>query len=97
MALIPLGGSAGESAGTYELSKMAVAPSMRGYGIGRALITFTIAQARALGAKSLFLGSSTKLRNAVHLYESIGFAHVPPDSLPGIKYTRADVFMLLKL
>ena len=97
VALIPLGGPGGESAGTYELSKMAVAPSLRGGGIGRAQITFTITQARALGAKSLFLGSSPKLRNAVHLYESIGFAHVPPDSLPGIKYTRADVFMMLKL
>ena len=93
VALIPLPGQTG----TYELSKMAVSPTMRGQGIGRTLITHTVAQARALGAKCLFLGSSKKLQNAVHLYESIGFTHVPPDSLAGINYTRADVFMILNL
>ena len=93
VALIPLQGTAG----TYELSKMAVSPASRGRGIGRLLITHTLAQARLLGAASLFLGSSKKLQNAVHLYESTGFIHVPPTSLPGINYSRADVFMILHL
>lgn len=87
VALIPI------QHGVYELSKMAVAPSMRGLGIGRRLLEYTVAQARSLGAKSLFLGSSTKLKNAVHLYESIGFRHVDPASLPDMHYSRADVFM----
>ena len=87
VALIPM------QHGVYELSKMAVAPSMRGLGIGRRLLEYTVAQARSLGAKSLFLGSSTKLKNAVHLYESIGFRHVDPASLPDMHYSRADVFM----
>jgi GNAT superfamily N-acetyltransferase len=91
VALIPTGN------GVYELSKMAVAPHLRGLGIGRKLLEYTIAQARQLGAKSLFLGSSTKLKNAVHLYESFGFRHVPPDRLPELKYRRADVFMELPL
>ena len=97
VALIPLLDVTGDPTGTYELSKMAVSPAMRGQGIGRNLITHTVAQARAFGAKSLFLGSSKRLQNAVHLYESVGFAHVPADSLPGINYTRADVFMVLNL
>lgn len=83
--------------GVYEVSKMAVSPSMRGLGIGRRLLEYTVAQARTLGAKSLFLGSSTKLKNAVHLYESIGFRHVDPASLPDMHYTRADVFMEMLL
>ena len=45
--------------GTYELSKMAISPTLRGLGIGRRLLEYTIAQAREIGAKSLFLGSST--------------------------------------
>jgi N-acetylglutamate synthase-like GNAT family acetyltransferase len=81
----------------YELSKMAVAPAMRGQGIGRKLLQHTVAQARLLGAKSLFLGSSTKLKNAVHLYESIGFRHVDPATLPDMHYSRADVFMEMPL
>ena len=91
IALIPM------QHGVYEMSKMAVAPRMRGLGIGRKLLEYTIAQARELGARSLFLGSSTKLSNAVHLYEALGFRHVPPDSLPDMHYSRADVFMTMDL
>jgi N-acetylglutamate synthase-like GNAT family acetyltransferase len=83
--------------GVYELSKMAVSPKMRGLGIGRKLLEYTIAQARQRGAASLFLGSSSRLSNAVHLYESLGFRHVPPDSLPDMHYSRADVFMIMTL
>ena len=91
VALIPM------SNGVYELSKMAVSPRLRGLGIGRELLEYAIAQAKAIGARSLFLGSSTKLKNAVHLYESIGFRHVPPGKAPPTPYTRADVFMEMPL
>lgn len=91
VALIPMGN------GVYELSKMAISPELRGLGLGRQLLEHAIAQARVLGVISLFLGSSTKLRNAVHLYESVGFCHVPPEKLPPNPYTRADVFMELVL
>jgi len=79
--------------GIYELSKMAVAPETRGKGIGRKLILYMLDQARALGAHTVFLGSSKRLENAVHLYESVGFRHVPSSELPEMKYDRADVFM----
>jgi putative acetyltransferase len=91
VALIPMGNK------VYELSKMAVSPRLRGLGIGRSLLEYAIAQARVLGAHSLFLGSSTKLANAVHLYEAVGFRHVPPERLPPMPYARADVFMELPL
>lgn len=90
-ALIPMGD------GVYELSKMAVSPRLRGLGIGRKLLEHTIAQARAMRAKSLFLGSNSKLESAVHLYESVGFQHVPPERIPPMPYTRANVFMELQL
>jgi putative acetyltransferase len=91
VALIPIGNH------VYELSKMAVSPRLRGLGIGRTLLQHAIAQARLIGARSLFLGSSTKLQNAIHLYESVGFQHVPPEQLPPMPYARADVFMQLPL
>lgn len=83
--------------GVFELSKMAVSPPTRGQGIGRRLLAYVIEQARAMGAHTLFLGSSTKLQNAVHLYEALGFRHVLPSDLPEMKYDRADVFMKLYL
>ena len=85
-----------DGTGAWELSKMAVAPELRGQGIGRRLLAATIARARELGASSLFLGSSTKLPNAVHLYEALGFRHVAPETLH-MPYARADVFMQLAL
>lgn len=91
VALIPM------QDGVYELSKMAVSPHLRGRGLGRRLLQHAIAQARSIGAKSLFLGSNTRLKNAVHLYESVGFRHVKPESLPPMPYSRADVFMEMPL
>jgi putative acetyltransferase len=90
VALVP------DGTGAYELSKMAVSREMRGQGLGRQLLGAAIERARELGARSLFLGSSHKLANAVHLYEAWGFQHVPPETLH-MPYDRADVFMQLVL
>jgi N-acetylglutamate synthase-like GNAT family acetyltransferase len=83
--------------GVYELSKMAVSPHLRGRGLGRSLLQCAIAQARSIGASSLFLGSNTRLKDAIHLYESVGFRHVKPETLPPMPYSRADVFMEMPL
>jgi putative acetyltransferase len=91
VALIPTG------PGLFEISKMAVSPQLRVQGIGRRLLEHAIAHARTLGATALFLGSSTKLPAAVHLYESVGFSHVPPEQLPPNNYTRTDVFTRITL
>jgi putative acetyltransferase len=90
VALVP------DATGAYELSKMTVSRELRGHGAGRKLLKAAICHARELGARSLFLGSSKKLPNAVHLYEALGFQHVPPETLH-MPYARADVFMELVL
>lgn len=102
VALIPITtpsalGSGLASGSVFELSKMAIAPNRRGEGLGRLLLKHAITEARTIGATSLFLGSSTKLASAVHLYESVGFRHVPPETLPPSPYTRANIFMSLTL
>lgn len=83
--------------GEFEVSKMAVSPELRGQGLGRQLLTYTIEQARILGAYRLILGSSTKLGSAVHLYEQLGFKHLAPERRPLLAYSRANVFMELDL
>jgi GNAT superfamily N-acetyltransferase len=83
--------------GSFELSKMAVAPTAQGRGVGRKLMLAAIERARELGAGSLFLGSNNRLANAVHLYESVGFVHVSPETIGHLPYDRADVYMQLVL
>jgi putative acetyltransferase len=76
---------------------MAVAAPYRGRGLGRKLLLHSIAQAKALGAKTLYLGSNGKLAEAVHLYESAGFRHLPPEKIPPSAYARSTIFMELDL
>jgi GNAT superfamily N-acetyltransferase len=78
--------------GVYEVAKMAVAESWQGRGIGRRILAYTIGQGRALGASKLYLETNSRLANAIHLYESLGFKHLPPKPSP---YVRANVFMEL--
>ncbi|UXI68962.1 bifunctional helix-turn-helix transcriptional regulator/GNAT family N-acetyltransferase [Tahibacter amnicola] len=82
-----------ESAGTFELTKMAVDERYQGRGIGRKLLAAAIAAFQKRGGKTLFLESSTRLKPALALYESMGFVHQPalkPDS----HYSRSDVYMI---
>ncbi len=73
---------------------MAVSEESRGRGMGRKLLEYTVAEARRMGATLLTLATNSKLQNAVHLYETIGFKHLPPEPSP---YTRANVFMEMAL
>jgi putative acetyltransferase len=82
-----------EGDGVYELTKMAVDPAARGRGIGRLLIAGALDAWRGLGGRELFLESSSRLRPALALYESVGFRHRPAPR-PGSHYARADVYMV---
>jgi putative acetyltransferase len=79
--------------GSVELTKMAVAPALRGGGIGRRLMQGAIATFARMGGRELFLESSTRLAPALKLYESVGFRHHPAPR-PGSHYQRADVYMI---
>jgi GNAT superfamily N-acetyltransferase len=83
--------------GCFELSKMAVHEARRNEGIGRKLIAHAIEQARALGAHRLYLETNRKLANALHLYESAGFTHVPPERAEKSPYARSDIRMEMPL
>jgi putative acetyltransferase len=81
----------------YELAKMCVAEAARGQGIGRRIMLYAIDHARQCGATRLYLETSLKLPNAIHLYESVGFRHLAPDEVKPSPYARADVFMEMRL
>ena len=76
--------------GGYEVAKMTVAESLRGAGLGRALLQRCIEAGAALGASRLYLETNATLAAATALYRAMGFVDLPPTDTP---YARAAVFM----
>jgi putative acetyltransferase len=79
--------------GSFEVAKMAVDEHFRGEGIGRALLEYTVTEARKLGTRRLYLETNSTLKNAIHVYESVGFRHLAPERITPSPYARANVFM----
>lgn len=63
---------------TGEVKRMYVEPEMRGKGIARTLALHVMHQARAMGYRTLRLGTLRSMRPAQELYESLGFKSIPP-------------------
>jgi len=82
---------------TFEVAKMTIIESERGLGLGKQLLQAVIDTGVAMGATRLYLETSTKLVNAIHVYELLGFRHLPPEKVHPSPYSRADVFMELVL
>jgi putative acetyltransferase len=83
--------------GAFEVAKMTVAERYRGLGIGKQLLTHVIEYGRARGAKRLYLETNSQVANAVHVYESLGFRHLPPERVHPSPYARSNVYMELWL
>jgi putative acetyltransferase len=79
--------------GEYEVAKMGVTAAAQGHGVGRQLLEHVVAEARAMGARRLYLETNHALAPAIHLYEKVGFRDVPSERLVASPYARADVFM----
>jgi putative acetyltransferase len=71
-----------KSAEVFELEKMYIRRSHRGKGLGKRLLELGIDFARAAGARRLELDTSSKLVEAVALYEKRGFLPKPEIESP---------------
>lgn len=71
VALKPLAG------GGCEMKRMFVRPALQGQGIGRALATRLIDEARGEGHAWMQLDTSIRQEEAAGLYRSLGFRDVP--------------------
>lgn len=80
-----------ESKGVFELTKMAVSPSVRGKGVGQELMEYCIAFAKAQRFKNLILYSNTLLENAIHIYRKYGFVEIPLEA--DSSYERSNIKM----
>lgn len=78
----------------FELGKMAVAPVLRGNGLGALLAQAALAKAKILGAKKVYLESNTILAPAIHLYRKLGFYEITDHQSP---YQRCNIQMAIDL
>jgi putative acetyltransferase len=62
---------------TAELKRMYVERSVRGRGIGRALVEALEHEARLLGTSKVVLETGTRLAAAIRLYEAMGYRRIP--------------------
>ena len=64
--------------GICEMKRMFVPDAFRGLGVGRALADGVIDAARRAGYRAMRLDTSQDQRDAIGLYERIGFRRIPP-------------------
>jgi ribosomal protein S18 acetylase RimI-like enzyme len=76
---------------TCEITKMAVDPAFRGKGYGKILCAAAIEHAKQMPYKNIILYTSSILKNAIHIYEQLGFQHI---SFEKGLYARGDVKMI---
>lgn len=63
---------------TCELKRLYVADGAKGHGLGRRLTETLMASARAEGFTLMQLDTGHLLKEAIALYETMGFRHIPP-------------------
>ena len=85
--------------GTGEVKRTYVWPEARGRGVGRALLSRMLEEARAAGYRRLVLDSAPTMKAAHALYRSAGFRKTgpyPQSEIPE-RYRHLWVFMRLDL
>jgi GNAT superfamily N-acetyltransferase len=63
--------------GTCEMKRLYVRSSLRGEGVGRALVETLISEARVMGYRKMLLDTLPSMREAQALYKRLGFVEIP--------------------
>ena len=80
-------------AGVCELKRLYVRPGFRRFGLGRALVSCLIADARAAHYTRMRLETVSFMRDAIRMYEGMGFGRRGPYyDIPGV-FLPITIFM----
>ncbi|MEP0826917.1 MAG: GNAT family N-acetyltransferase [bacterium] len=77
-----------------EMKRLYVRPEFRGEGFGRALAETALEEAKKIGYRFMRLDTVPEMKEAISLYESIGFKRIPPyrdNPVPGAIYLEIDL------
>ncbi|MBL8290025.1 MAG: GNAT family N-acetyltransferase [Rubrivivax sp.] len=77
-----------------EMKRLYVRRAFRRFGLGRALAQALMDQATRSGYSTMLLDTLDDMESARGLYETLGFAEVPPyyfNPIPGAHYLKADL------
>jgi len=77
-----------------EVKRLYVRPAFRGHGIGRALLDWIIAEARAAGYKEIVCDTMPVMSQALDMYARAGFERTGPYADPA---TPGAIYLRLKL
>jgi GNAT superfamily N-acetyltransferase len=83
----PDGGEIMQEPGDAEIRALAVLPSARGTGAGKALLQAVMDRAAHSGVRHLLLCTQPEMHTAHHLYDQAGFARLPAKDMspaPGV-------------
>jgi putative acetyltransferase len=72
-----------------EMKRLFVRPGARGMGVGNALVTRVIDEARAIGYSEIVLDTLPSLTAALRIYEQFGFRDIAPycvNPLEGVRF-----------
>lgn len=61
-----------------EIKRLYVTPDGRGLGLGKALVTAVLEQARRIGYREIKLDTLPQMKQAIALYGGLGFQPIPP-------------------
>ena len=82
IALRPAGGA------RSEMKRLFVRPAARGLGVGKALVSVLLDEARAIGYSEIVLDTLPSMAEAQRLYEHFGFRDIPPYRPNPVQGTR---------